>query len=203
MPRTAKKIAKTIANKTLAKKRPIPTRRSPVVKAAKTAATHSGAEDDVKITALKLPPGKLSPEMEAYFKKCDEKLGFVPNVLKAFAFEDGKLQAFVDYRQELVQNAASLSKLEIEMIAPVKTLSSIVQPNERPRAYPSQRRRLHCSSPVVPAVGPTANSFLRLNSSPSANIRRMTPISDSVRTIPTSAISGIGTCGPTITPAMM
>ena len=57
--------------------------------------------------------------MDAYFKKCDEKLGFVPNVLKAFAFDDAKLQAFVEYRQQLVQNAASLSKLEIEMIATV------------------------------------------------------------------------------------
>jgi len=111
--------------KTAAKKRPIPTRRSPVVKGAKTPAptppapAHSGAEDDIKITALALAPGKLSPEMDAYFKKCEEKLGFVPNVLKAFAFDDAKLQAFVDYRQELVQNAANLSKLEIEMIATV------------------------------------------------------------------------------------
>jgi uncharacterized peroxidase-related enzyme len=106
--------------KTAAKKRPIPTRRSPVVKGAKTPpAAHSGAEDDIKITALALAPGKLSPEMEAYFKKCEEKLGFVPNVLKAFAFDDAKLQAFVDYRQELVQNAANLTKLEIEMIATV------------------------------------------------------------------------------------
>jgi uncharacterized peroxidase-related enzyme len=103
--------------KNLPKKRPIPTRRSPLVKGGKTAAPQSGAEDDVKITALKLPPGKLSPEMDAYFKKCDEKLGFVPNVLKAFAFDDAKLQAFVDYRQQLVQNAENLSKLEIEMIA--------------------------------------------------------------------------------------
>jgi uncharacterized peroxidase-related enzyme len=55
--------------------------------------------------------------MDAYFNKCDEKLGFVPNVLKAFAFDDAKLQAFVDYRQQLVQNAENLSKLEIEMIA--------------------------------------------------------------------------------------
>ena len=37
--------------------------------------------------------------MEAYFKKCEEKLGFVPNVLKAFAFDDAKLEAFVDYRR--------------------------------------------------------------------------------------------------------
>ena len=106
--------------KNAAKKRPVPTRRSPVIKTPKASSSpHSGAEDDIKITALKLPRGELSPEMDAYFKKCDEKLGFVPNVLKAFAFDDAKLQAFVDYRQELVQNAASLSKLEIEMIATV------------------------------------------------------------------------------------
>ena len=98
------------------KKRPDAAKRSAVV--AKTpAAKPTGAEDDVKITALKLAPGKLSPETQAYFRKCEEKLGFVPNVLKAFSFDDAKLQAFVNYRQELVQNAANLSKLEIEMIA--------------------------------------------------------------------------------------
>ena len=75
--------------KNAAKRRPAATRRSPVIKAGKAQpAAHTGAEDDVKITALKLPPGELSPEMDAYFKKCDEKLGFVPNVLKAFAFDD-------------------------------------------------------------------------------------------------------------------
>jgi uncharacterized peroxidase-related enzyme len=111
-------VRKTTKN--AAKKRPVPTKRSPVIKADKQPPSpHSGAEDDVKVTALRLTPGKLSPEMAAYFKKCEEKLGFVPNVLKAFAFDDAKLQAFVDYRQELVQNAANLSKLEIEMIATV------------------------------------------------------------------------------------
>jgi uncharacterized peroxidase-related enzyme len=83
----------------------------------KTEAVRGLHEDDVKVTALRLAAGKLSPEMEAYFRKCDEKLGFVPNVLKAFSFDDAKLQAFVNYRHELVQNAANLSKLEIEMIA--------------------------------------------------------------------------------------
>ncbi len=98
------------ATKNAAKKRPVPTKRSPIVKAVDaSAAPHSGREDDVKIMALNLAPGKLSAEMTAYFKKCDEKFGFVPNVLKAFAFDDAKLRAFVDYRQELVQNAASLS----------------------------------------------------------------------------------------------
>jgi uncharacterized peroxidase-related enzyme len=101
--------------KNLAKKRADATKKSQVVTAEK-AALHP---DDVNVTALRLAPGKLSRKMAAYFKKCEEKLGFVPNVLKAFAFDNAKLQAFVDYRQELVQNAANLSKLEIEMIATV------------------------------------------------------------------------------------
>src|SRR5215510_15009281 len=108
------------ATKTVPKKRPVPTKRSPLIRAVHTStAAHSSRDDDVKIMALDLAPGKLSAGMKAYFKKCDEKLGFVPNVLKAFAFDDAKLRAFVDYRQELVQNAAKLSKLEIEMIATV------------------------------------------------------------------------------------
>ena len=102
-------------SKTLAKKRPDPTKKSQVMTVEKAQAH----PDDVTITALDLAPGKLSRKMAAYFKKCEEKLGYVPNVLKAFAFDDAKLQAFVDYRQELVQNAANLSKLEIEMIATV------------------------------------------------------------------------------------
>jgi uncharacterized peroxidase-related enzyme len=103
--------------KTAAERKPAPTKRSAVAGAKPSPQAHTGAEDDVRITALELPPGKLSPEMEAYFKKCDEKLGFVPNVLKAFAFDNAKLEAFVEYRQQLVQNAETLSKLEIEMIA--------------------------------------------------------------------------------------
>jgi uncharacterized peroxidase-related enzyme len=102
--------------KNAAERRPVAAKRSAVAGKA-TPSAHTGAEDDVRITALKLPKGKLSPEMDAYFNKCDEKLGFVPNVLKAFAFDNGKLEAFVEYRQQLVQNAESLSKLEIEMIA--------------------------------------------------------------------------------------
>jgi uncharacterized peroxidase-related enzyme len=110
------------STRTAPKKRSVETRKSARVNGGKTEGTGggaAGARDDIEITALALPPAKLSPEMEAYFKKCDEKLGFVPNVLKAFAFDAGKLQAFVDYRQELVQSTAKLSKLEIEMIATV------------------------------------------------------------------------------------
>jgi uncharacterized peroxidase-related enzyme len=75
------------------------------------------AGDDTEITALKLAAGKLSPEMEAYFAKCEEKLGFVPNVLKAYAFDNAKLAAFVAMYNDLMLAPSGLSKLEREMIA--------------------------------------------------------------------------------------
>jgi uncharacterized peroxidase-related enzyme len=73
--------------------------------------------DDTAITALELRPEELSPEMAAYFAKCEEKLGFVPNVLKAYAFDMGKLSAFVAMYNDLMLAPSGLSKLEREMIA--------------------------------------------------------------------------------------
>jgi uncharacterized peroxidase-related enzyme len=75
------------------------------------------ADDDHKVTALKLSPAKLTPEMAAYFAKCEEKLGFVPNVLKAYAFDMAKLSAFVAMYNDLMLAPSGLSKLEREMIA--------------------------------------------------------------------------------------
>ncbi len=75
------------------------------------------AGDDTQITALDLAPEKLSPEMAAYFAKCEEKLGFVPNVLKAYAFDMKKLSAFVAMYNDLMLAPSGLSKLEREMIA--------------------------------------------------------------------------------------
>jgi uncharacterized peroxidase-related enzyme len=77
------------------------------------------APDDHEIMALKLRPAKLSPAMAAFFKLSEEKLGFVPNVLKAFAFDMAKLEAFVAYRNDLMLAASGLSRLEREMIATV------------------------------------------------------------------------------------
>ena len=75
------------------------------------------AGDDAKTTALKLKAAELSPEMTAYFAKCEEKLGFVPNVLKAYAFDSAKLSAFVAMYNDLMLAPSGLSKLEREMIA--------------------------------------------------------------------------------------
>jgi uncharacterized peroxidase-related enzyme len=55
--------------------------------------------------------------MEAYFAKCEEKLGFVPNVLKAYAFDTAKLEAFVAAYNDLMLAPSGLSKLEREMVA--------------------------------------------------------------------------------------
>jgi len=79
--------------------------------------TQATAGDDTVITALHLPSEKPSPEMAAYFAKCEEKLGYVPNVLKAYAFEMTKLSAFVAMYNDLMLAPSGLSKLEREMIA--------------------------------------------------------------------------------------
>ena len=75
------------------------------------------AADDAPIIALDLPMAKLSPAIAAYFKKCQEKLGFIPNVLVAYAFDMTKLEAFVAMYNDLMLGESGLSKLEREMIA--------------------------------------------------------------------------------------
>jgi uncharacterized peroxidase-related enzyme len=75
--------------------------------------------DDVPVISLNLEAAKLSPAMAAYFKKCQDKLGFVPNVLVAYAFDMTKLEAFVAMYNDLMLGDSGLSKLEREMIAVV------------------------------------------------------------------------------------
>jgi len=60
---------------------------------------------------------EISEATRAYFDKCREKLGLVPNVLKAYAFDDKKLRAFTDMYNDLMLGDSALSKLEREMIA--------------------------------------------------------------------------------------
>ncbi|QKD01222.1 peroxidase-related enzyme [Mesorhizobium loti] len=72
-----------------------------------------------KISALDLASGELSDATKTYFAKCEEKLGLVPNVLKAYAFDDKKLRAFTDMYNDLMLGVSGLSKLEREMIAVV------------------------------------------------------------------------------------
>jgi AhpD family alkylhydroperoxidase len=85
--------------------------------AASGTAAKSARDDDTIITALELADAEMTPAMRAYFDKCTEKLGFVPNVLKAYAFDMPKLEAFVAMYNDLMLAPSGLSKLEREMIA--------------------------------------------------------------------------------------
>ncbi|HHB80492.1 MAG TPA: alkylhydroperoxidase [Aliiroseovarius sp.] len=57
--------------------------------------------------------------MQKYFDICDEKLGLVPNVLRAYTFDIDKLNAFTAMYNDLMLGPSGLSKLEREMIAVV------------------------------------------------------------------------------------
>lgn len=71
-------------------------------------------------TALDLPMvDPLPPETQKYFDICVEKLGMVPNVLRAYAFDIDKLNAFTSMYNDLMLADSGLTKLEREMIAVV------------------------------------------------------------------------------------
>jgi uncharacterized peroxidase-related enzyme len=54
-----------------------------------------------------------------YFAVCQDKLGMIPNVLRAYAFDIGKLNAFTAMYNDLMLGDSGLTKLEREMIAVV------------------------------------------------------------------------------------
>ncbi len=73
---------------------------------------------DTPVIALDIPQEDArSAETQAYFDLCQEKLGLIPNVLIAYAFNEGKLRAFTGMYNELMLGASGVSKLEREMIA--------------------------------------------------------------------------------------
>jgi uncharacterized peroxidase-related enzyme len=74
------------------------------------------------LTALKLRPAArkdLPPDLRKYFGLCDEKIGFLPNVLAAYSFSEPKLRAFIGMYNDLMLEDSGLAKLEREMIAVV------------------------------------------------------------------------------------
>ncbi|CTQ55238.1 putative peroxidase-related enzyme [Roseibium album] len=71
-----------------------------------------------KVTALQIDSiESLSEKTQAYFDLCEEKLGLVPNVLKAYSFDETKMRAFTDMYNDLMLSDSGLTKLEREMIA--------------------------------------------------------------------------------------
>lgn len=75
-------------------------------------------DTDTQPTALDLPMVDPLPEAtQKYFDVCQEKLGMVPNVLRAYAFDIEKLNAFTAMYNNLMLADSGLTKLEREMIA--------------------------------------------------------------------------------------
>ena len=71
------------------------------------------------VVALNLPAEEvpLDERQKKYLEVCDEKLGFVPNVLAAYAWHREKFAGFSTMYNELMLGDSGLSKLEREMIA--------------------------------------------------------------------------------------
>jgi uncharacterized peroxidase-related enzyme len=61
----------------------------------------------------------LDDDLKEYLAVCQEKLGLVPNVLRAHAFRPTKLRTFIALYNETMLGDSGLSKLEREMIAVV------------------------------------------------------------------------------------
>ena len=72
------------------------------------------------VMRLKTPDTKsLEEDLQKYLAVCQEKLGLVPNVLKAYGLRPKKLRAFIDLYNDLMLGESGLTKLEREMIAVV------------------------------------------------------------------------------------
>jgi uncharacterized peroxidase-related enzyme len=74
------------------------------------------------IVRVELPDqGGLDEDILSYFRKCEEKLGLVPNVLHAYTINPAKFRVFSAFYNQLMldEETCGLSKLEREMIAVV------------------------------------------------------------------------------------
>lgn len=73
------------------------------------------------VIALDIPtPESNEPDIQKYLDKCQEKIGFVPNVIAAYTAKPQSWRAFVQMYHALMDDEDSgLSKLECEMIAVV------------------------------------------------------------------------------------
>ena len=79
----------------------------------------AGKSREKPIVALKMPKAEvpLTERQEKYLAIAKEKLGFVPNVLQAYAWHSVKFAAFTEMYNDLMLGDSGLTKLEREMIA--------------------------------------------------------------------------------------
>ncbi len=72
------------------------------------------------ISKLGVPPeSELADDLKIIWEKCQEKLGYVPNVFKTLSLKPQRLRDFMQMFNEIMLSESKLSKLEREMIAVV------------------------------------------------------------------------------------
>jgi uncharacterized peroxidase-related enzyme len=72
------------------------------------------------ISALGVPDASgLDEDLQVIWKKCADKLGFVPNVFSTYSLKPKRLRNFMAMYNEIMLSDSGLSKLEREMIAVV------------------------------------------------------------------------------------
>jgi len=72
------------------------------------------------ISKLGVPdPDGLDDDLRAVWRKCLDKLGFVPNVYSAYSLKPQRLRNFMAMYNEVMLSESGLSKLEREMVAVV------------------------------------------------------------------------------------
>jgi uncharacterized peroxidase-related enzyme len=72
------------------------------------------------VSKLGVPdPAVLDADLQAIWRKCVEKLGFVPNVFSAYSLKPQRLRHFMAMYNEIMRAESGLSKLEREMVAVV------------------------------------------------------------------------------------
>ena len=72
------------------------------------------------ISKLGVPdPATLDDDLQVLWRKCVEKLGFVPNVFSTYSLKPKRLRNFMAMYNDIMLSESGLSKLEREMIAVV------------------------------------------------------------------------------------
>jgi uncharacterized peroxidase-related enzyme len=72
------------------------------------------------VSKLGVPdPRTLDEDLQVLWRKCDDKLGFVPNVYQAYSLRPQRLRNFIAMYNEIMLSESGLSKLEREMVAVV------------------------------------------------------------------------------------
>ena len=62
-------------------------------------------------------PESLDADLRKYMRVCEEKLGLVPNVIRAFALRPERLRNFISTYNTIMLGDSELTKLEREMVA--------------------------------------------------------------------------------------